>query len=157
MTAKICFGRMVCWLLACLAFLQPAWTAAASLEDLWNNPPTESRLRAYWWWLNGNVTKESITRDLEQMKAKGIDPHQAKPNDSPGVGAWRERMGTDEAKTIYKRRAQTSEWANARVRNCGLRQFLVRGLEKVRAATLLYALAHNLMQTVLLKARLAAG
>jgi transposase len=96
-------------------------------------------------------------KNAEQLKAKGIDPYQAKPKDSPGVGTWRERMGTDEAKTIYKRRAQTAEWANARVRNCGLRQFLVRGLEKVRAATLLYALAHNLMQTMLLKARLAAG
>lgn len=96
-------------------------------------------------------------KNAEQMQAKGIDPHQAKPKDSPGVGAWRERMGTDEAKMIYKRRAQTAEWANARVRNCGLRQFLVRGLEKVRSATLLYALAHNLMQTVLLKARLATG
>ncbi|MCD6333505.1 MAG: glycoside hydrolase family 2, partial [Bacteroidales bacterium] len=35
------------------------------------NPPGESRVRAYWWWLNGNVTKESITRDLEEMKKKG--------------------------------------------------------------------------------------
>src|SRR5690606_37127993 len=24
-----------------------------------------------WWWLNGMATKESITRDLEEMKAKG--------------------------------------------------------------------------------------
>src|ERR1043165_2736917 len=45
---------------------------AASLEEGWQNPPTEARLRAYWWWLNGNVTKEAITRDLEQMKAKGF-------------------------------------------------------------------------------------
>jgi len=29
-------------------------------------------LRAYWWWLNGNVTKASITRDLEEMAAKGF-------------------------------------------------------------------------------------
>jgi hypothetical protein len=29
-------------------------------------------LRAYWWWLNGNVTKEAITRDLEEMRAKGF-------------------------------------------------------------------------------------
>jgi hypothetical protein len=29
-------------------------------------------VRAYWWWLNGNVTKEAITRDLEEMKAKGF-------------------------------------------------------------------------------------
>ena len=25
----------------------------------------EARLRCYWWWLNGNVTKEAITRDLD--------------------------------------------------------------------------------------------
>jgi hypothetical protein len=45
---------------------------AAPLETGWDNPPTAARLRAYWWWLNGNVTKASITHDLEQMKAKGF-------------------------------------------------------------------------------------
>ena len=45
---------------------------AATLEEMWENPPREARLRAYWWWLNGNVTKEAITNDLEQMKAKGF-------------------------------------------------------------------------------------
>jgi hypothetical protein len=34
-------------------------------------PPNESRLRCYWWWLNSMATKESITRDLEQMKSHG--------------------------------------------------------------------------------------
>ncbi|WP_235906511.1 glycosyl hydrolase [Ginsengibacter hankyongi] len=33
--------------------------------------PSESRLRCYWWWLNSMVTQESITHDLEQMKANG--------------------------------------------------------------------------------------
>ena len=42
------------------------------LETGWDNPPNDARLRAYWWWLNGNVTKTSITRDLEQMKARGF-------------------------------------------------------------------------------------
>jgi transposase len=92
-------------------------------------------------------------KNAEQEKAKGNDPYRAKPKDGPGVGAWRERMGTEEAKAIYKRRAQTAEWANARARNMGLRQFLVRGLEKVRAVAALHALAHNLMQTVLLRTR----
>src|ERR1017187_3128303 len=46
--------------------------ADSTLEAGWENPPTEARLRAYWWWLNGNVTKAAITRDLEQMKAKGF-------------------------------------------------------------------------------------
>ncbi|MCF3110197.1 glycoside hydrolase family 2 [Niabella sp. CC-SYL272] len=34
-------------------------------------PPPASKLRCYWWWLNSMATKESITRDLEEMKKKG--------------------------------------------------------------------------------------
>ena len=49
-----------------------ASASQTTLEAGWANPPTSARLRAYWWWLNGNVTKEAITRDLEQMKAKGF-------------------------------------------------------------------------------------
>ena len=29
-------------------------------------------MRAYWWWLNANVTETSITRDLEAMAAQGF-------------------------------------------------------------------------------------
>lgn len=46
--------------------------AESALDAGWQNPPNEARLRAYWWWLNGNVTRASITRDLEEMKAKGF-------------------------------------------------------------------------------------
>jgi hypothetical protein len=46
--------------------------AESALETGWQNPPNEARVRAYWWWLNGNVTKASITHDLEEMKAKGF-------------------------------------------------------------------------------------
>ena len=35
------------------------------------NPPQESRLRCFWFWQYGVATKESITQDLEAMKAKG--------------------------------------------------------------------------------------
>ncbi|HSA02589.1 MAG TPA: glycosyl hydrolase, partial [Candidatus Paceibacterota bacterium] len=42
------------------------------LERDFAYPPNSARLRAYWWWLNGNVTKEAITRDLEQMKIQGF-------------------------------------------------------------------------------------
>jgi hypothetical protein len=45
---------------------------AGTLEQDFANPPRDARLRAYWWWINGNVTREAITRDLEQMKAKGF-------------------------------------------------------------------------------------
>ncbi len=35
-------------------------------------PPPSARLRCYWWWLNGNTDKATITHDLEEMKAKGF-------------------------------------------------------------------------------------
>ena len=53
-----------------------------------------------------------------------------RPTDSPAVAAWRARMATGEAKAIYKERAATSECANARVRQHGLYQFVVRGIAK---------------------------
>ena len=73
------------------------------------------------------------------------------------MAAWRRRMGTEDAKTIDQRRAQTVEWVNARVRNWGLYRVVVRGLEKVRAVALLFALAHNYRQTQWLRSRLATA
>jgi len=51
-----------------------AIACAAAAEDLaagFRNPPHHAGIRCFWWWLNGNVTAEAITRDLEEMKAKG--------------------------------------------------------------------------------------
>jgi transposase len=73
------------------------------------------------------------------------DRHVPLPSDSPAVATWRRRMGEEAAKEIYKERAATVELANAQVRNHGLRQFVVRGLEKVEAVALWFALAHNMM------------
>jgi hypothetical protein len=35
-------------------------------------PPDSAKPWAYWMWLNGNVTQEGITKDLEEMKRQGI-------------------------------------------------------------------------------------
>jgi hypothetical protein len=35
------------------------------------HPPNTAKLRCYWWWLNGNTTAETLTRDLKAMKAHG--------------------------------------------------------------------------------------
>ena len=43
----------------------------AHLQSGFANPPAESRLRCFWFWQYGVATKESITQDLEAMKAKG--------------------------------------------------------------------------------------
>ena len=42
------------------------------LEEGWENPPRLARTRVWWWWLNGNTDKPTITRELEAMKAAGI-------------------------------------------------------------------------------------
>jgi hypothetical protein len=34
-------------------------------------PPATAKLRCYWWWLKGNTTADTITRDLEDMKSHG--------------------------------------------------------------------------------------
>ncbi len=42
------------------------------LNNEFVNPPASSRPGAFWCWLNGDVTKASITKDLEEMKDKGM-------------------------------------------------------------------------------------
>jgi len=68
------------------------------------------------------------------------------PHDTPEVVQWRERMRTEEAKTIYKERAATAECVNALGRARGLTQLAVRGTAKVLSTLLLVAIAHNLMR-----------
>ncbi len=75
-----------------------------------------------------------------------IDKHQPKSDDSEVVAQWRQRMATEEAKTIYKQRAATAECVNALARNRGLLRMPVRGLAKVSGVVGLFVLAHNLMR-----------
>src|SRR5215469_8937555 len=42
------------------------------LEEGFRNPPDSAKPRVWWHWLNGNVTKEGITADLEWMKRVNI-------------------------------------------------------------------------------------
>jgi transposase len=90
-------------------------------------------------------------------KDKQVDRYAAKPGDTPAVAQWRERMGSEEAKAIYKERAATAECVNAQARNRGLIQLRVRGRLKAKAIALWYALAHNVMRAVSLRAAAAAG
>jgi len=99
-----------------------------------------------------NSTGTTVYAPPRKMR-NGGDPYQRREKESKVVGDWRERMGTDEAKEIYKQRAATAECVNAIARNRGLQQFRVRGLAKVRAVLLLYALAHNLIRTATLRAQ----
>ncbi len=77
-----------------------------------------------------------------------VSPHEPRPKDGPAVREWRVRMGTDEAKEIYRERGATAECVNAIARNRGLRHFLVRGLHAAKAVALIFALAHNAARTL---------
>ncbi len=80
------------------------------------------------------------------------DRYEPLPTDSHPVAQWRRRMGTEEAKEIYKERAATVECVNAHARNRGLQRFLVRGKSKVRAVLLWHGIAQNLMRALALRA-----
>src|SRR6185437_3685331 len=93
---------------------------------------------------------------VPKPKGPGVDRHTPKPGDGAAVAAWRQRMGTEAAKAIYKERAATAECVNALARGRGLTHLVVRGLAKVRAIALWFALAHNLLRAAGLRAA-AAG
>jgi Transposase DDE domain len=107
---------------------------------------------------DGGFTKLA---DIEALAAAGVvvfapvpkprdaarDPHAPRDGDGPGVAAWRQRMGSEAAKAVYKERAATAECVNAQCRNRGLLRFFVRGIEKARTVGLWHALAHNMTCT----------
>ena len=84
--------------------LKTSLTAQSLNDKTFQNPTQEYGIRCWWWWLNSNVTKEAITRDLEEMRAKGFSGacifdaggHNQRGNgdipDGPlwGSPAWRE-------------------------------------------------------------------
>ncbi len=55
-----------------LCLLMSSTLCTGSLETDFKDPPQEAGVRCWWWWLNSNVTKEAITRDLEAMRDKGF-------------------------------------------------------------------------------------
>jgi len=97
----------------------------------------------------------TVYAPVQKPKKEGQDPHAPRPGDSQAIIEWRGRMATEEAKEIYKERASTAECVNAIARNRGLRQFVVRGLKKIRAVVLWFALAHNLVRAAALRAAAA--
>lgn len=79
------------------------------------------------------------------------DPHAPRPEDSEAVAGWRQRMGTDDAKAIYKQRAATAETVNADAKaHRGLDRLAVRGLDKVLGSAALFALTYNILRLIAL-------
>jgi hypothetical protein len=62
--------RATAMLLACCLALPGQ--DAADLESSFKSPPAEARPWVFWFWINGNISREGITKDLEAMKRVGI-------------------------------------------------------------------------------------
>lgn len=78
------------------------------------NPPDTARPCVYWFWMNGNISREGITKDLESMKRVGIG----------GVlwmevsGPWWAPQGPIEAGT--KQWHEAMQWAIAEADRLGM-------------------------------------
>lgn len=69
-------GLQLFILTVCLAMAGGAYLAffanAADLERSFQTPPPENRPWVYWYFMDGNMTREGLTADLEAMCAAGI-------------------------------------------------------------------------------------
>lgn len=91
----------------------------------------------------------TVFAPVQKPKDPTVDPHQPKPKDSPEVANWRARMGTPEAKEIYKDRAATAETTNADLRcHRALDALPVRGLPKVECVVIWAALTYNILKLI---------
>src|SRR2546421_11085799 len=65
--------------------------ARGGMQEDFQRPPASAKPWAYWFWINGNITKEGITEDLEAMAHVGIGGvlimEVARPNTMAPAGA----------------------------------------------------------------------
>ena len=110
----------------------------------------------------GYAQHEAIDQEAERQvttyapvpkprKGDTRDPHAAREDDSEAVATWRQRMGTEEAKEIYKQRAATAETVNADAKqHRGLDSLAVRNVDKALGSASLFALTYNILRLITL-------
>jgi transposase len=121
---------------------------AEQIEERFHTRPTE-------WLADGGCSSLGNINEMSERGCKVFSPlrprrnaahplHEPRPTDTEPIREWRQRMSSDSGKQIYKERGSTAEWVNAQFRQCGLRQFLVRGADKVLAVVLMHAITLNM-------------
>jgi len=55
-----------------LLLLASSFAMAQDLQSGFQTPPQEARPRVWWHWMNGNITKDGIRKDIEWMNRVGI-------------------------------------------------------------------------------------
>ena len=59
------------------------------LAEGFASPPHSARPWVYWFWINGNISKEGITADLEALKKAGVGGSTVDGSERAMVGAGR--------------------------------------------------------------------
>ena len=79
MKQSICGNFILLLILVSMAACNIGRDKQINSKDLYNSlkanlekPPVQSGINCWWWWLNGNVNKAAITKDLEAMKSRNF-------------------------------------------------------------------------------------
>ena len=75
-------GRIALTVLCSLAFLTRGGGAdlnVTELQELFQNPPDDSRVMMRWWWFGPAVTKTELEREMRLMKEGGIGGFEVQP------------------------------------------------------------------------------
>jgi len=83
-----------------LAYPQISKQSTLELADAFLTPPLSARPFVYWFWINGNATREGITTDLEAMQRVGIGGVLLFEVD-PGVPAGATPFASEEWRNLF--------------------------------------------------------
>jgi len=67
-----CSSRVAILIVALLSLHHAAGVARGDLVSMFRDPPLVARPSVYWVWVNGLTDRQQMTRELEELKAKGI-------------------------------------------------------------------------------------
>ncbi|MGA2772372.1 MAG: glycosyl hydrolase [Bryobacteraceae bacterium] len=81
---------------------------AGALEETFRRPPASAGPYTWWHWMNGNITADGITRDLEAMKRVGVAGFQIFQVDD-GIVAGPVKYGTPEHLRILQHAASEAD------------------------------------------------
>ncbi len=111
-------------------------------------------------WVRGGVTHYKYQAAAEEcaecsLRAECCGANQKhgrsveRKQENAALGAFREKMASEKAQAIYRRRGPVAEFVHAWIKTkLGLRQFHVRGLRKVRAEMLWACFTYNMQQGI---------
>src|SRR5882757_8635164 len=91
------------------AFVKRGTENMSDLYSAFRQPPQSSQVGGFWWWFNGLVSREGITRDLQEFHDKGIG-EVLMINTASGLGGAKMPQGvkflSEEWRVLYRHALQ---------------------------------------------------